>query len=59
VSYAKLADVFRQSGDRAKASDALNRGRKIMRAMTALSPDNAIWKKDLAWFDKQIATLRK
>jgi hypothetical protein len=25
--------------------------------MTALSPDNAIWKEDLAWFDAQIAEL--
>jgi len=25
--------------------------------LTKLSPDNAIWKKDLAWFDGQIAAL--
>ncbi len=25
--------------------------------MTVLSPDNAIWRRDLAWFDGQIAEL--
>ena len=25
--------------------------------MTSLSPDNAVWKDDLAWFDGQIAEL--
>jgi len=25
--------------------------------MTSLSPDNAEWKRDLGWFDRQIAEL--
>jgi hypothetical protein len=28
-----------------------------MQRLTKLSPDNAVWKKDLAWFDNQIAEL--
>jgi hypothetical protein len=27
--------------------------------MTSLSPDNAEWKRDLAWFDRQIAELAR
>ncbi|MGO9673275.1 MAG: hypothetical protein ACLPSF_03745 [Methylocella sp.] len=49
----------RHSGNGAKALDALRRGRNIIQAMTALSPDNADWQEDLARFDEQIATLRK
>jgi hypothetical protein len=57
VSYSKLAFVFRKGGEKAKALEALRQGRAIMVRMTALSPDNAIWKRDLAWFDGQIAEL--
>ena len=32
-------------------------GRKIMERLTRLSPDNAQWKRDLAWFEEQIAAL--
>jgi hypothetical protein len=39
------------------ALDALRQGRAIMLQMTSLSPDNAVWKRDLAWFDEQIAEL--
>jgi hypothetical protein len=59
VSYAKLADLFRRSGDQAKALDALSQGREIILRMTALSPDNAVWKRDLSWFREQIAALAK
>jgi hypothetical protein len=27
--------------------------------MTTLSPDNAVWKRDLAWFEGQIAELAR
>jgi hypothetical protein len=30
-----------------------------MARMTSLSPDNAVWKRDLAWFDGQIAELAR
>lgn len=57
MSHAKLAVVFRRGGEKAKALEALRQERAIMVRMTALSPDNAIWKRDLAWFDRQIAEL--
>jgi hypothetical protein len=57
VSCSKLADAFRKAGDNARALDALRRGRAIMVRMTSLSPDNAAWKRELAWFDGQIAEL--
>ena len=40
-------------------TDALQQGRAIMLRMTSLSPDNAVWKRDLAWFDRQIAGLAR
>jgi hypothetical protein len=30
-----------------------------MARMTALSPNNAVWKRDLAWFDGQIAEMAR
>jgi hypothetical protein len=30
---------------------------RIISRLTKLSPDNAVWKKDLAWFDAQIEEL--
>ncbi len=43
------------TGDSAKALDALRQGQAIISRMTKLSPDNAVWKKDLAWFNRRIA----
>jgi hypothetical protein len=59
VSYLRLADAFRKTGDNAMALDALRQGRAIMLRMTSLSPDNAAWQRDLAWFDAQIAELAR
>jgi hypothetical protein len=57
VSHAKLAVAFRTGGEKAKALEALRQGLVIMVRMTALSPDDAIWKKDLVRFDLQIMEL--
>ena len=57
VSYAKIALVHRQSGDKAKARGFLRQGQAIMVSLTKLSPDNAIWKNDLEWFEGQIKEL--
>jgi hypothetical protein len=59
VSYAKLADVYRRSNDPDKALAALRQGQAIMDRLTKLAPDNTGWKRDLAWFDGQIAALTK
>ena len=59
VSYAKVAVVFRSTGENADALTALRQGQAIMARMTQLSPDNAQWKQDLAWFERQIADLRR
>jgi Tetratricopeptide repeat len=53
-SYGRLADVYRQSKDRRKALAALRQGKAIMDRLVKLS---ASWKRDLAWFDQQIAAL--
>jgi septal ring factor EnvC (AmiA/AmiB activator) len=56
-SYARLASVYRRQGNAADALAALRKGRDIMAALVAIAPSNAQWKKDLAWFDDQIARL--
>jgi hypothetical protein len=35
----------------------LRQGQAIMARLTKLSPDNAVWKQDLALFNRQIAEL--
>jgi hypothetical protein len=37
--------------------EALRRRHAIMVRLTALSPDNATWKRDLDWFEAQIAQI--
>jgi hypothetical protein len=59
VSFAKLADVHKQSGDKARARDYLRQGQAIMARLTKLSPENAQWKSDLAWFDSEIVKLER
>jgi hypothetical protein len=49
--------VQKQSGDRVKARDYLRQGQAILARLTTLSPGNAEWKRDPAWFDEQIAAL--
>jgi hypothetical protein len=59
VSFAKLARAFEKAGEKGKALDALQRGRAIMVRITSLSRDNAVWKRDLVWFDEQIEDLSR
>jgi hypothetical protein len=59
VTFAKLALVHKQSGDKSEARDSLRQGQAIMARLTELSPDNAKWKIDLVWFDGEIAELAK
>ncbi|MCI0600632.1 MAG: YjbE family putative metal transport protein, partial [Beijerinckiaceae bacterium] len=57
--FAKLASVYRQSGNKATARAHLRDGRAIISRLTEISPDNEEWKRDLAWFNDQIAKLAK
>jgi len=57
VSYANLASTFRKTSDNAKALDVLVKSRVIMERLAKLSPENATWKRDLAWLNGQIAEL--
>jgi len=59
VSYAKIGIVFQRTGNKTEALNALQEGHAIIERMTRLSPDNAQWKQDLDWFDKQIADANK
>ncbi len=53
---AAILDDFRELE---KAGLTLAAGKAIMERMTKLSPDNATWKVDLAWFEGRIAALEK
>jgi hypothetical protein len=57
MSYGRLARAFREAHENGKARDALRQGRAIIARLTQLSPDNAVWKRDLAGFDGQLAEL--
>ncbi|MGH6839014.1 MAG: hypothetical protein ACREDT_09455 [Methylocella sp.] len=57
ASLGTHALAHRLSGDTTKAGDFLRRGQEIMARSTILSPDDAGWKEELAWFDSQIAEL--
>ena len=59
VSYAKLANAYRTAGQLRQAREQLTAGRTIIARLTETYPDWSQWKKDLAWFDGQIAALSK
>ena len=53
----KKASVFRQSNDPDNALAVLRQGQAVLDRLVQLTPDNARWKSDLAWFNGQIAVL--
>jgi tetratricopeptide (TPR) repeat protein len=57
MSFERLALMQKQCGDKAKALGFLRQGHAIMARLTKLSPDNAVWKNDLDWFEGQIKEL--
>ena len=59
MSYAKLANAYRTAGQLPQAREQLTAGRTIIAQLTETYPDWSQWKKDLAWFDGQIAALSK
>ena len=59
MSHAKLANAYRKAGQLPQAREQLIAGRTIIARLTETYPDWSQWKKDLAWFDGQIAALGK
>ena len=59
LSYAKLANGYRTAGQLPEARQQLVAGQAIIARLVAQHPDWAEWKKDLAWFDGQIAALQQ
>ncbi|HEX3496439.1 MAG TPA: hypothetical protein VHT02_04565, partial [Methylocella sp.] len=57
ANFAKLAHVYQLSGYSGTALRALRQGHEILSRVAKLSPDNATWKRDLAWFDGRIKEL--
>jgi selenium-binding protein 1 len=45
-------------GDAPEVLIGLRNGREIMLRLVGMAPSNTQWKKDLAWFDDQIARLK-
>jgi hypothetical protein len=58
-SYAMLAAVCSQSHDRDNTLAALRQGQAIMARLVQLSPGNAEWKQQLAWFGNKITAFTK
>jgi SAM-dependent methyltransferase len=59
LSYAHLAySHLLMANQSTEARDALAAGREIIARLVAQFPDQARWKQDLEWFDRQIAALR-
>jgi tetratricopeptide (TPR) repeat protein len=58
VSYSDLALVHIKLGDVSEALTKLRNGREIIASLVAIIPSKQ-WKKDLAWFDDQIARLER
>ena len=58
VSHAKLASVHRRLGETNAARSELRKGREIIARLVQLAPNFVEWKRDLAWFDSEIARLR-
>ena len=58
VSYAKLASAYLKAEQSMKAREALSAGRDIIVRLVTQFPDWSQWKRDLSWFDEQIATLK-
>jgi tetratricopeptide (TPR) repeat protein len=58
-AYAGVAYVHLIANRPAEARAALDAGRAILAKLVADHPDFAQWKKNLAWFDAQIAALGK
>ena len=59
LSYAKLADTYLKAKQPTKAREALTLGRDILVVLLVQFPARSEWKQDLAWFNAQIATLKK
>jgi hypothetical protein len=57
-SYAKLATVYLKARQPMKAREAFGAGHDIVAVLAVQFPDQAQWKQDLTWFDKQIAALK-
>ena len=57
VSHMRIADVASKSNDKATARTEFSAAREISARLAVLSPDNANWKNDLAWIDRQLAAL--
>jgi hypothetical protein len=55
VSFARLAVVFQQAGNKTDALNALKEGQAIVERIARLSPDNVQWIDDLNWFNEQLA----
>jgi tetratricopeptide (TPR) repeat protein len=58
ITYQKLANAYLSLGKRAEALEALAKGRAIIQDLVKEHPDQTL-KNGLAWFDEQIAQLRK
>jgi hypothetical protein len=58
VSYARLASAYLKTEQSMKPRKAFSAGRDIVARLVTQFPDWSQWKRDLSWFDQQIAALK-
>jgi hypothetical protein len=51
--------VLRQSGQTAEALAEFRKGHAIIARLVEKAPDVAEWKRDLGWFEQQLADVQK
>ena len=56
---AEIGEAYRRTNDPNDALVALRKGQAIMTRLVKISPENAFWKRVLAWLNEQIAALTK
>jgi tetratricopeptide (TPR) repeat protein len=55
LTYSRLATAYKQQKDLGEMRKALDAGREIALRLLAAYPDVAVYKKEVAWFDREIA----
>ncbi len=59
VSHGLVATVLSSQGERERSLESFRKGRDIIAKLTAATPSNVAWSKELDWFERQIATEAK
>ena len=59
MGLAKLGGILRQTGKTSEALAEFRKGHAIVAKLVEKAPEFAEWKRDLTWFEQQLAELEK